>query len=309
MLRRLSHNDFAEMFRIGPAELPDWCMQKIQNSNLEIEELDDEKHNDAILQVIRRIMEGNLSVSGAKRKDEWEKGWQENLNEYLESQYDLNSLVPKFIRPNPLLRFKQRYVQTSNPQFEWEFFQIYRYWFFNRFLQDVSSIYEFACGTGYNFVALNQLYPDKQLYGLDWAQSAVDLVNQLAVSQGYNLQGRTFDFFQPDDNCNLNANSGVLTICGLEQVGENFDIFLDYLLKHQPDICVHMEPWFESYDENNLVDYLAILYHEKRGYLKGFYPKLESLERDGRIRILFKRRLYFGSLFHEGYSLIVWKPI
>jgi len=31
------------------------------------------------------------------------------------------------------------------------------------------------------------------------------------------------------------------------------------------------------------------------------------LEGEGKIEILEIRRLFFGSLFHEGYSLIVWK--
>ncbi|MDP8245323.1 MAG: class I SAM-dependent methyltransferase [Candidatus Hinthialibacter antarcticus] len=307
MKYRLDDNDFAQIIGIQTSELPDGCIRRIREFNLSYEELDAQQHENVVHQVVRRILEDDFSISGEKRKEDWENGWRENFDAFVDSQNDLQSLVPKFIRPNPLLRFRQRYIQTQNPRFEWELFQIYRYWFFERFLKNVSSIYEFACGTGYNFVALNELFPNKPLYGLDWAQSAVDLVNELARTHQFNLHGRAFDFFHPDQNFCLAENSAVLTICGLEQVGTNFDPFLNYLFQQRPSICVHMEPWREAYDDNNLVDYLAKVYHDKRGYLAGFYPKLEQLEAEGKIEIIFKNRLNFGSLFHEGYSLIVWK--
>ena len=69
-----------------------------------------------------------------------------------------------------------------------------------------------------------------------------------------------------------------------------------------------MEPIEDLYDEDNLADYLALRYHRKRGYLSGFLPRLRTLETEGKIRILEIRRMFFGSLYHEGYSFVVWKP-
>jgi len=307
--RKLRVDDFAAIIGTTNNDIPETCAKWIDNFDLSFRVLDGEEKDRVVLEVLKRIESGQFSVSGGKRKQDWETGWQENLNHFQRSHYDLEELIPKFIRPTPLIRFQQQYAETQNLKFEWQFFQVYRYGLFYKFFQPVESIYEFGCGPGYNFVALNELYPEKYLYGLDWAQSAVDLVNILARTHHLNLKGYPFDFFNPDENVKLDSNSAVLTICALEQVGRDFETFLQYLLKQQPAICVHMEPIYEWYEEDNLLDYVAMKYHTMRGYLQGFYPRLLELESEGRIQIRDRRRSFFGSLFHEGYSFVVWKPV
>ena len=289
--------------------LPDGYAELLQQANLSYRILQGQEKDQVILNVLRRIDAGDLSPSGEARRDDWEKGWRENLEQFTESRYDLEALIPKFIRPKPLVRLRQEYAETAHPRFEWNFFQIFRRWLFTSWFAEVDSIYEFGCGPGYNFVALHEMYPDKQLYGLDWAQSAVDLVNLLARTHGMKLEGRSFDFFAPDEDLHLEPNSGVLTICALEQTGRRFERFVDYLMQQKPRVVVQMEPAVEWYDPENLVDYLAIRYHRARGYLEGFYPRLVELASQGRIQILHQRRPQFGSLFHEGYSFVAWRPV
>ena len=48
---------------------------------------------------------------------------------------------------------------------------------------------------------------------------------------------------------------------------------------------------------------------EKRRYLSGFLPYLENLEQQGRLEIIKKQRIYYGSFFIEGHSLVVWRPL
>ena len=64
---------------------------------------------------------------------------------------------------------------------------------------------------------------------------------------------------------------------------------------------------YELYDQNDLFDYVAAAYLRKRGYLQGFLPRLRELEREGVIEILQVQRT-FGSLYHDGYSFVVWRP-
>lgn len=47
---------------------------------------------------------------------------------------------------------------------------------------------------------------------------------------------------------------------------------------------------------------------KNRGYLNGFLDRLKALESEGAIEILGTHRT-FGSLFHDGYTLLVWKPL
>jgi hypothetical protein len=112
----------------------------------------------------------------------------------------------------------------------------------------------------------------------------------------------------PDKNFKLAKNSAILTFGSIEQLASKFEAFLQYLLAQQPQVCVHVEPAIELYDENNFVDYLAIKFQGKRGYTHNFLPRLKELEKKGKVKILKIKRLFFGSLYMEGYNLIVWRP-
>ena len=74
-------------------------------------------------------------------------------------------------------------------------------------------------------------------------------------------------------------------------------------------MCIHIEPIEELLDKNILLDYLSIKYFEKRNYLSGFLSGLKKLEKQNKIKILKADRNNIGSLFIEGYSIIVWQPI
>ena len=82
---------------------------------------------------------------------------------------------------------------------------------------------------------------------------------------------------------------------------------LQYLLKNKPKLVVHLEPTIELYDENNLIDYLAIIFHRKRGYTQGYLTLLQELELKGVLEIIKVKRLEFGSTFMEGFTYIIWK--
>jgi hypothetical protein len=106
----------------------------------------------------------------------------------------------------------------------------------------------------------------------------------------------------------LEPGSGVFTVGTLEQMGTNFGPFLEYVLKGRPNICVNVEVLSETLDQDNLFDYVAARYIEKRGYLNGYLKQLRNLESEGQIEILQVQRT-FGSLFHNGYEFVVWRPL
>ena len=95
----------------------------------------------------------------------------------------------------------------------------------------------------------------------------------------------------------------------IEQIASKFDKFVDFLLEKKPKMVVHIEPTYEVYDQDNLFDYLAAKFHKKRGYTRGYLTKLKKLEAEGKIEILKVKRLNFGSMFFEGYTSIIWRPL
>jgi hypothetical protein len=95
----------------------------------------------------------------------------------------------------------------------------------------------------------------------------------------------------------------------IEQIASKFEKFIDFLLEKKPELVVHIEPTYEVYDQDILFDYLAAKFHKKRGYTRGYLPRLKDLEINNKIEIIKIKRLDFGSLFMEGYTCIIWKPL
>ena len=60
-------------------------------------------------------------------------------------------------------------------------------------------------------------------------------------------------------------------------------------------------------DQNKILDYLSVEYSKKRNYLDNYYSYLKKLEEKKIIKIIEKRKSYFGSFYINGYSIIVWK--
>jgi SAM-dependent methyltransferase len=301
--------NFAALFGTTAGELPETCRMFATERDFSYD-LPDAKTRDAImLQVLRHIDSDKTTRVGPQREDMWERCWAENLENFVGSEYELETLVPKFIKPGQPVRLNQTYVLPRNPAFELAFFQVCRAFYFDKYLRATESVYEFGCGTGFNLVALGQQLPGIKLYGLDWSPSACEMVSLIGQKHRLDIKGSQFDFYNPDRAITLGRRSAAMTLSALEQVGPRHGAFLDFLLEKKPDICINMEPIEDFYDENNLADYLALMYHRKRGYLSGFLPRLKSLEADGKVKIFEAKRMFFGSLYHEGYSFVVWRPV
>jgi hypothetical protein len=306
---QLSTADFARIFGVEQSVLPKACLGLIEKADLAYEEPSPQKRDEIVLGVIKHIDSDALTQVGQQREDMWERCWAENLEKFVSSGYEAEALVPKFLNPGQPVRFNQRYVLPRGASFEVGFFQVCRAFYYEKYFKEIRSAYEFGCGTGFNLVALGMQMPKLKLHGLDWSRSACEMVNITGKKLNLDITGAQFDFFNPDRNLKLDPHSAVMTMCALEQVGPRHGPFLEFLLEKRPQICIHMEPIEELYDEGNLADYLALRYHRKRRYLSGFLPRLKDLEAEGRIKILEVRRMFFGSLYHEGYSFVVWKPV
>lgn len=300
--------DFANSFGTTPEDIPEECRQQIASSDFRYKILEGEERDQVLLDVLKAIEADDQRIGAKEREETWEKGWSENYHNFCEKGYDLNELAPKFIRPNQLIRLNRQYVMPANPNFELDYFSVFRLWLFRKYLKNVDAVYEFGCGTGFNLVTLAQLYPEKRLYGFDFVPSSRDLVNKIGEVYSWNISGHLFDMTSPDKSVEIVPNSAVLTFGAVEQLAGRFGAFLEFLLKRSPALCINVEPTLELYDENNFIDYLAIKFHNRRGYTRNYLSRLRELENEGKIEILKTKRLFFGSLYMEGYSYMVWRP-
>ena len=285
--------------------LPEACLKVISSTDFKYRILSDKERDLIILRVIKAL-HANLEPSGPHRLKRWQDGWAENLEDFKRSGYNPESLVPKFVKTNEAVRMDGNYIMPNESAFETRFVTVLRNFLFTKWFAALPAVYEFGCGTGHNLVALAKLFPTLRLMGLDWAEPSQEILALLRSQSGLKIEGKRFDLFHPQEDFNLESGAGVFTIGTLEQLGQNFKVFLDWMMRQPFKVCINIETLYEVYDQTNLFDYLAASYLEKRNYLKGYVAELKRREAAGQLRIL-KLQRTFGSLFHDGYSYIVWE--
>jgi transketolase len=299
---------FAGLLGVREDDFNEEIRRFIEGTNFDYEIVDGTERERLLLQIMETIDSGKLTESGPGKQIAWEKGWGENLIEFERSGNDLKTLIPKFVRKNQVMRMQGAFILPSNPDFESAMVHVMRDVLFRKYFSDVHSVFEFGCGTGLNLLHLAAIFPKKRFFGLDWAQSSCDIVNRLADTQKINLEGVKFDMFSPANDLHVTADDGVFTIGALEQLGTSFGSFLSFLCQKSPAICIHFETMNELYTNPSLSDYLIKRYGNRRNYLDGFLSALKKLEQSKKVEILQIQRT-FGSLYHEGYSFVVWRPL
>ena len=305
--KRLRVEDFEEIFG---GQLSSYVKNCIGEYNFEYSEINESERDELLLKIFKTLFSENVVVAGEQRIEEWEAGWSENLNS-LESNNDpLEKIVPKYFNKYNVVRWGGRFIQPIAEKFEKNSLSVILDWLFDRYARSASDIYEFGCGTGHNLLLARQVNPDAKLWGLDWTMASQKIIAKLRASGvDEHIYGHNFDYFNPDKTFQLAPGSIIYTVASLEQIGDRWGPFVEYLLQNKPALCIHVEPIGELLDESVLLDYLSVEYFKKRNYLSGFLNGLKELEKIGKVKIHQEQRTHIGSLFIEGYSVVVWSPI
>lgn len=298
---KLTIDDFAGIFGSSIDSFDDECKEYISARNFNYSIITGKERDDTILYVLKKIEDADFSKKG---KDKWESGWANNLSMF-ENSGNIKDLIPIYSRPH-ILRLKKEYIRPVHKDFILDFFEIIRLWIFKNFVKCISNIYEIGCGSGHNLPILSRLYPLSKIIGLDWSSSSIKIVNLLSTNYP-NISGKEFDAFTPDAaGVNIPENSCIVTIGCFEQLGYNYESIVNFICNSK-SICVQLEPLDELYDQSNIIDYLAYKFHRLRGYLNGYWSYLLKMQNEGRIEILKLHRMQFGDIFHDGWTIIVWK--
>jgi hypothetical protein len=299
---KIKKNDIESLldFEVNPK-----VAQMIDEFQLEYTELEKLERDEVILNILKTL-DKDLTFSGEHRLNEWEKGWNQNLDAFMKTE-SYESLIPFYHSKYNILRWKGDFIKSKTESLDYKLHICLVDSILNEYLKDCQSVFEFGCGPGYHLLRLS-MYRDFILHGLDWTKKSQEIINYINTKFGKDIIPHNFDFFKPDYTIEVPENSGFFTVAALEQVGENFEEFIDFIIQKNPIVCINMEPIDELLNTENLVDNLSIKYFRKRKYLKGFLPHLEKLEKEGKIEILKKQRISYGSYFVEGHSLIVWRP-
>lgn len=299
----------SEVEEMMGARLSPRLRDRVAQANLRYADLTETERDAYLLTVVEALMDPALKTAGEHRLSDWEQGWSENLRA-LKSGKSPADLVPRYHGKHSMVRWRRRIVRPLTDAFDYRVLCLLVDWAVESFLGDVAVLHEFGCGPAYHLLRAREFLPTARLVGLDWARASQRIIAEIkATGIDANIEGRPFDFFAPAPDFSFPANSGVLTVAALEQVGDRFEPFLQFLLAKKPAVCVHLEPIDELMDPLFLVDRLSVLYCRKRQYLHGFLTRLRRLRDEGRIKIFREQRTFTGSHFIEGHSLVVWSPV
>lgn len=304
---KLAPNHFEGVF---DEVLSPYVRQKILDYGFEHRATTQEEFDAAVLDMVKAVYHEQLPVSGPARHPIWEKGWAENLQAFDPAKAGRELAKPRYHGKFPVVRWNGGLYVPTSPDYEHNMLAVIQDYVFDKFLRNVTNVYEFGCGTGHNLFRVRDVNPGAMLVGLDWAESAVQFINLQAKAGAYwpgAVCARQFDFFHPDPTLSPLSNSAFLTIASLEQVGNRWKPFFDFVMASKPEVVIHIEPIEEVLDDNCLLDHLSLDYFRKRGYLTGWLRHLQAAENLGKIKILEIKRTRIGSKFIEGYSVVAWK--
>ena len=313
-MKTITLNDLSNNFGCDVLDFSDRFVDFYKTLDMRFKDVAGDDYDNLILEIFKKIESDTQVIGSPERTDILDDGWKENLDDF-RSQKSRQALVPRFIRPNKVIRYKKSFIKPSNPYFERDFARLIQIYVYDKFIKDeqVSNVYEFGCGSSFNLMSLYDLTQEDDLsvsfYGSDFVQSSANLVNELADHFDAPLQGSVFNMIEPNYAYEIQDESCVFTFGTIEQLDSKFKNYINFLVHKKPQICFHIEPTVENYTEDTLFDYLQIKFHTKRGYTQGLVPYLEELAEDKKIEIVKKQRLNFGSQYMEGYHLIAWRPL
>lgn len=305
----LSADGFEDLIGLERGKLAPEARFMASGCNFDFEELSEDEASAVAGGVVSHLLVADYVPAGDGRRGNWEGFWNEEAERTQDDLPEI-TLMPSYLqRKCEPLRLAGRYVRPASPWFERDFLRVLRAHLFSRFVYPLAEaveleVWELGAGSGHNLVALKKQIPTVRTVSTDWSRSA------LALAGRHVDNSIALDMLDPNKTGTIpRLPCAFLSVGALEQLGGRWGSILWWMIRSRPSLCLHVEPIEELYDPMDVLDGLAASYHRKRGYLTGFLPALRELERVGRVEVIEVRRVRFGSLYHDGYSTIAWRPL
>ena len=191
----------------------------------------------------------NFKTAGEHRLQDWEKGWGGDGVYYSDDEY--NNLPYYFVK-NRYLRLKAKVYLTPEPFVEVDCLRALQSVVFSESLPffTTRTVIEYGCGTGCNIQYLREIFPYIEFFGTDWAKSAVQKLIENNILD--NKHAYLVDYFIEETFKDPNKKFIALTNASLEQTGNRYNKFIDYLVGNSN--CsggIHIEPIGELLDLSN----------------------------------------------------------
>jgi hypothetical protein len=300
--------DFASYWETTADQLPKEFKQYFTILDTEYRDADKNDLENYISSFIEQVSKPTATRTVEENIAIFEQGWSEHKALLEESGISLETFIPKYYNSTRLHRGPGGKVYVSkHGGFPVKFQILYIRYITLSYLRQFNSVHEFGSGSGLNLFVIASTVPGKNITGYEWTKAGVDIANLIGDKTGWPVNGRHFDMFTPPPPLFNLEKSAVLTCGSIEQLGDNYNAFLDFVLESKPGIVIHLEP--DGFPENlsSVYDRLSKFYIKLRGYSQRFSTRLKELENTKEIEILFSRFIPWMSNFYD-VKCTIWKP-
>ena len=302
MQNKLTKDEVLNHFNILYDDLPKSIQLQLDKFfPIQYNELNSEQYNE--------YYELCLEMLNKKLEVDWQDDWFSVLQNLRTNNDNVKSIIrPKWFRKNAFVNIQNCLSLTETPYVDWEYQLITRQMLFYTHLKDMDNICEFGSGSGTNFYLINQILQDKNFILSDISVTSLKIIQELKRKLNRNNLTYSNIDIEQDIDLKLPDNTAVITTSVLEQIGDNYNNFINFILKEKPQIVINVEPIVELLDSKSGFDNVMNLYCEKRKYLTGYLTELEKLEKQKKIKIIMKKRTMVSGTFIEN-SVLIWKVL
>jgi len=302
MQNKLTKDEVLNHFNILYDDLPESIQLQLDKFfPIQYDELNSEQY--------KEYYELCLEMLNKKLEIDWQDDWFNVLQNLRTNNENVKSIIrPKWFRESAFVNIQNCLSLTETPYVDWEYQLITRQMLFYTHLKDIENICEFGSGSGANFYLINEILQDKNFILSDISVTSLKIIEELKRKLNRNNLIYSNIDIEQDIDLQLPDNTAVITTSVLEQIGDNYKNFINFILKEKPQIVINVEPIVELLDSKNGFDNVMNLYCEKRKYLAGYLTELEKLEKQKKIKIIMKKRTMVSGTFIEN-SVLIWKVL
>ena len=302
MQNKLTKDEVLNHFNILYDDLPKSIQLQLDKFfPIQYNELNSEQYNE--------YYELCLKMLNKKLEVDWQDDWFSVLQNLQTNDDNVKSIIrPKWFRKSAFVNIQNCLSLTETPYVDWEYQLITRQMLFYTHLKDIDNICEFGSGSGTNFYLINKILQNKNFILSDISVTSLKIIQELKRKLNRNNLTYSNIDIEQDIDLRLPDNTAVITTSVLEQIGDNYKNFINFILKEKPQIVINVEPIVELLDSKSGFDNVMNLYCEKRKYLTGYLTELEKLEKQKKIKIIMKKRTMVSGTFIEN-SVLIWKVL
>ena len=179
-----------------PLKPSNFFWENINSYPIDLIPLSKEERDNCILKILKTLEDNSLVQAGRKRQNDWFKGWEENLRNFIRSN-DIQDLIPKYYNKFPYIRYKSELYRVRSENAELNSVRILINYIADIYLRDCNEIIEIGSGTCHHILNFQNSKHKPTFYALDWSESTTLIAKRLKEKIILIVYSFKFDFFNP----------------------------------------------------------------------------------------------------------------